>query len=371
MSLVGAPSHNAGNNRAGWRHCALRGGSDVRDKIYEVPAEWKQRAFIDDAKYQDMYARSIKDPNGFWGEQAKRIDWMQAVHQGQEHLASSRATSRSNGSRTARSTSPTTASTAISPKRGDQTAIIWEGDDPKDSKHITYHELHDEVCRFANVLRNRNVKKGDRVTIYLPMIPEAAYAMLACARIGAIHSVVFGGFSPDSLAGRIEDCKSNVVITADEGLRGGRKVPLKANVDAAIAKVGGVDHVIVVQRTGGTVDMDAGRDVWYHEAAEVVTSGMPVRGDERGGSAVHPLHLGLDRQAEGRAAHHRRLSGLRLDDAPVRLRLSRRRHLLVHRRRRLGHRPQLHRLRPARQRRHHADVRGRAELSEQCRASGR
>ena len=131
-------------------------------------------------------------------------------------------------------------------KRANQTAIIWEGDDPKDDKHITYQELHDETCRMANILRNRNVAKGDRVTIYMPMIPEAAYAMLACARIGAIHSVVFGGFSPDSLAGRIEDCKSNVVITADEGLRGGRKVPLKANVDAAIAKVGGVDHVIVV-----------------------------------------------------------------------------------------------------------------------------
>ena len=129
---------------------------------------------------------------------------------------------------------------------------------PKDSKKITYQELHDEVCRFANVLRNRNVGKGDRVTIYLPMIPEAAYAILACARIGAIHSVVFGGFSPESLAGRIEDCKSNVVITADEGLRGGRKVPLKANTDAAIAKVGGVDHVIVVRRTGAAVDMEPG-----------------------------------------------------------------------------------------------------------------
>ena len=124
-------------------------------------------------------------------------------------------------------------------KRANQTAIIWEGDDPKDDKKITYQELHDEVCRMANILRNRNVAKGDRVTIYMPMIPEAAYAMLACARIGAIHSVVFGGFSPDSLAGRIEDCKSNVVITADEGLRGGRKIPLKANVDAAIAKVAG------------------------------------------------------------------------------------------------------------------------------------
>src|ERR1700749_3595801 len=159
--------------------------------------------------------------------------------------------------------------------RGHQTAIIWEGDDPKDSKHITYKELHDEVCRFANILRNRNVKKGDRVTIYMPMIPEAAAAMLAWGRIGAIHSVVFGGFSPDSLAGRIEDCKSNVVITADEGLRGGRKVPLKANTDAAIAKAGGVDYVVVVKHTGGPVDMDPVRDVWYHGARDVVTADCP------------------------------------------------------------------------------------------------
>jgi acetyl-CoA synthetase len=225
-----------------------------------------------------------------------------------------------------------------SEKRGNQVAIIWEGDDPKDSKSITYRELHDEVCRFANILRNRNVNKGDRVTIYLPMIPEAAYAMLACARIGAIHSVVFGGFSPDSLAGRIEDCGSKMVITADEGVRGGRKIPLKANTDAAIAKAGGVDHVIVVRHTGAAIDMDPVRDVYYHKAAEVVTSECPCEHMH----AEDPLFIlytvGLDRQAEGRAAHDRRLSGLRRDDAPARVRLSRGRHLLVHGRRRLGHR---------------------------------
>ena len=159
--------------------------------------------------------------------------------------------------------------------RGDQVAIIWEGDDPKDLRKITYRELHDEVCRLANVLRNRNVEKGDRVTIYLPMIPEAAFAILACARIGAIHSVVFGGFSPESLAGRIEGCQSKVVITADEGLRGGRTVPLKANTDAAIDKVGGVDHVIVVKRTGAPVNMLPGRDVWYDDAADMVTAECP------------------------------------------------------------------------------------------------
>ena len=197
--------------------------------------------------------------------QADRLD--QAVQQGQEHDART-------GDVSIKWFEDGTLNAAYNcidrhlPKRANQTAIIWEGDDPKDDKHITYQELHDEVCRIANILRNRNVEKGDRVTIYMPMIPEAAYAMLACARIGAVHSVVFGGFSPDSLAGRIEDCQSKVVITADEGLRGGRKVPLKANTDAAIAKVAAaVDHVIVVKRTGGTVDMEPGRDVWYHEAA--------------------------------------------------------------------------------------------------------
>ncbi len=161
-------------------------------------------------------------------------------------------------------------------KRGDQVAIIWEGDDPKDAKSITYKELHAEVCRFANVLKARGVKKGDRVTIYMPMIPEATYAMLACARIGAVHSVVFGGFSPDALAGRIEDCKSTVVITADEGLRGGKKVPLKANADEAADKAGNVATIVVVRRTGGAVAMKAGRDVYYDEAAKTVPADCPV-----------------------------------------------------------------------------------------------
>jgi acetyl-CoA synthetase len=160
-------------------------------------------------------------------------------------------------------------------KRANQTAIIWEGDDPSQSKHITYKQLHDEVCRMANILRTRNVKKGDRVTIYLPMIPEAAYAMLACARIGAIHSVVFGGFSPDSLAQSINDAKSKIIITADEGLRGSKKVPLKANVEA-LAKTGPVDWVVVVKRTGGAVDMKPSRDLWYHDAAKMVSTECPV-----------------------------------------------------------------------------------------------
>jgi acetyl-CoA synthetase len=246
----------------------------MSDKIYEIPAEWTKRAFITDADYKKMYARSLADPNGFWGEHGKTIHWFRP-------FTKVKNTSFAKPNISIKWFEDGVTNAAYNcidrhlPTRAKQVAIIWEGDDPKDSKTITYQELHDEVCRFANVLRNRNVGKGDRVTIYLPMIPEAAYAILACARIGAIHSVVFGGFSPDSLAGRIEDCKSNVVITADEGLRGGRKVSLKANTDAAIAKVGGVDHVIVVRRTGAAVDMTPGRDVWYHEAAAMVTAECP------------------------------------------------------------------------------------------------
>src|SRR5215468_5797043 len=246
----------------------------MSEKIYDVPAERAKRAFVDQAKYREMYARSISDPKGFWAEQAKRIDWMKTPTKIENW-------SFEPGNISIKWFEDGVLNAAWNcidrhlPKRASQTAIIWEGDDPSQSRHITYQELHDEVCRLANILRNRNVKKGDRVTIYLPMIPEATYAMLACARIGAIHSVVFGGFSPESLAGRIEDCGSKVVITADEGIRGGRKVPLKANTDEAIAKVGGVDHVIVVRHTGAAVEMDPVRDVYYDKAAAMVTSECP------------------------------------------------------------------------------------------------
>jgi acetyl-CoA synthetase len=247
----------------------------MSEKIYDVPAEWTKRAWIDQAKYRDMYARSISDPNGFWAEQAKRIDWMKTPHKIENW-------SFAPGNISIKYFEDGVLNAAWNcidrhlPKRANQTAIIWEGDDPSQSKHITYKQLHDEVCRMANILRTRNVKKGDRVTIYLPMIPEVAYAILACARIGAIHSVVFAGFSPDSLAQRINDCKSKVIITADEGLRGGKKVSLKANVDAALAKTEDVDWVVVVKRTGGKVDMKPSRDLWYHEAAAMVTTECPA-----------------------------------------------------------------------------------------------
>lgn len=247
----------------------------MSEKIYDVPAEWAKRAWVDQAKYKDMYARSIADPNAFWAEQAKRIDWMHAPTKIEN-------VSFAPGNISIKWFEDGILNVAHNcidrhlAKRANQTAIIWEGDDPSQSRHITYKELHDEVCRMANILRTRNVKKGDRVTIYLPMIPEAAYAMLACARIGAVHSVVFAGFSPDSLAQRINDCQSKVIITADEGLRGGKKVPLKANVDAALAKADGVDWVVVVKRTGGAVDMSPSRDLWYHEAAAMVTTECPT-----------------------------------------------------------------------------------------------
>jgi acetyl-CoA synthetase len=231
---------------------------------------------VDDAKYRAMYEASIRDPEGFWYEHGGRIDWFRP-------FTTVRDASFAPGAVSIRWFADGVTNACYNcvdrhlERRGDQVAIIWEGDDPAESKRITYRELHAEVCRMANVLRNRGVERGDRVTIYMPMIPEAAYAMLACARLGAIHSVVFGGFSPDALAGRISGCGSKMIITADEGLRGGRKVPLKANVDAALAKLDAdaVDHVVVVRRTGGAVAMEAGRDVYYDEAAAAVTDECP------------------------------------------------------------------------------------------------
>jgi acetyl-CoA synthetase len=246
----------------------------MEEHLHEVTAEWKQRAYIDQGKYEDWYRRSIADPNAFWAEHGKRIHWMKPFHKVKN-------TSFGPGNVSIKWFEDGTTNAAYNcvdrhlEKRANQTAIIWEGDDPSESRKITYRELHDEVCRFANILRNRNIGKGDTVTIYMPMIPESAYAILACARIGAVHSVVFGGFSPDSLASRIEGCQSRVVITADEGLRGGRKVPLKANVDEALKKAPFVEQVIVVKRTGGAVDMDPARDVYYHDAASVVTHECP------------------------------------------------------------------------------------------------
>ena len=233
-------------------------------ETFQVPEDVAAHALIDRAKYEEMYKRSIDDPDGFWGEHGKRIDWIKPFTK-----VMNCSYDPSNVSiKWYEDGTTNVAANCIDrhlAERGDQVAILWEGDDPGESKSITYKELHGHVCKLANVFKAKGVKKGDRVTIYMPMIPEAAYAMLACARIGAVHSVVFGGFSPDSLANRIEGCESRVLITADEGLRGSKKVPLKANVDAAIDKSGIVETVIVVKRTGGEVTMKTGRDVWYED----------------------------------------------------------------------------------------------------------
>ncbi len=246
----------------------------MTDHLLPVTAEWAKRAFVDNGKYLDLYKSSVADPVAFWREQGKRVDWIKPYTK----VKNVSYDAKNLFIRWYEDGSLNVAANCIDrhlAKRGNQTAIIWEGDDPKDSKHITYKQLHEEVCRFANVLTANGVKKGDRVTIYMPMIPEAAYAMLACARVGAVHSVVFGGFSPDSLAGRILDCASTVVITADEGLRGGKTVPLKQNTDVALTQCPDVKRVVVVKRTGNKVLMHGPRDVWYHEEAAKVSADCP------------------------------------------------------------------------------------------------
>jgi acetyl-CoA synthetase len=245
------------------------------DLLFEPSAEIRARTYVTPEKYTEMYARSLSDPNGFWAEQAKRLDWVKAP------------TKIKNTSFAYPNISITWFEDGVLnvttncidrhlPSRGDQVAIIWEGDSPATDKQITYRQLHDEVCRFANVLKAKCVKKGDRVTIYMPMILETAYAMLACARIGAVHSVIFGGFSAESIAGRINDCDSRFVITADEGRHGGRTIAIKGNVDEALAKADRVATVLVVRNTGNAVDMKPGRDVWYHEAAAGVSTDCPA-----------------------------------------------------------------------------------------------
>jgi acetyl-CoA synthetase len=241
--------------------------------VFPVPDQIAAKALIDNNKYIEMYKASTDNPEGFWKEQGKRIDWIKPYSKVKDVDFTKNVKIRwyYDGSLNA---SYNCLDRHLKTRK-DQTAIIWEGDDPAISKTLTYAELHKEVCQLSNAMKNQGIKKGDVVTIYMPMIPEAAVAMLACARIGAIHSVVFGGFSPDALAGRIQDCESNCIITADEGIRGGKSISLKANVDAAVAKCSTVKTVFVVKHTGGEIEWNAELDVWYHKSISVADSTCP------------------------------------------------------------------------------------------------
>jgi acetyl-CoA synthetase len=243
-------------------------------QVIPVPEAWARRAHMDAAAYEEAWRRLEADPNGFWTEVAGRLDWIKPFSVVKD-VSFKRQDFRVRWYADGVLNASVNCLDRHLPHRANDTAIIWEGDDPAHSRRITYAEAHAEVCRMANVLKAQGVKKGDRVTIYLPMIPEAAYAMLACARIGAVHSVIFGGFSPDSIAGRIQDCDSRIVITADEGMRGGRAVPLKANVDEALTLCPDVSTVVVVGHTGAAVNMQAGRDVPYYEARAGVSADCP------------------------------------------------------------------------------------------------
>ena len=248
------------------------------DMIFPVSEKTRANALVDNDAYLEIYAESLRDPETFWGAHGQRIDWIKPyskvknTHYGKDDVS---IKWYEDGTLNA-------CYNCVDrhlAEHGDTIAIIWEGDEPDQSAHISYRQLHQEVCKFANVLKAQGVKKGDRVTIYMPMIVEAAYAMLAAARIGAIHSVVFGGFSPDALAGRIKDCQSQFIVTADEGVRGGRTIPLKANVDEALTQCADVKSVIVVARTkadGAATPMQAGRDIWYHEAKAQVDADCPI-----------------------------------------------------------------------------------------------
>ena len=256
--------------------------------VYPVPDATKERTLIDEARYEEMYARSVDDNEGFWAEQAQRIDWMTP-------FTKTKDVSFAKDDLHIRWFEDGTLNACFNcvdrhlDSKGADVAIIWEGDNPNRGLKITYSELHQRVCKFANVLKALGAKKGDRITIYMPMIPEAAISMLACARIGAVHSVVFGGFSPDALAGRIHDCESNIVITADEGLRGGKGIPLKANVDAAASRdeVTTLEKVLVVRNTGADIGWVDGRDAWLHEMEEQVEADCPC--EEMG--AEDPLFI--------------------------------------------------------------------------------
>jgi len=243
-------------------------------QVFPVPEAWAKRAHMNAAGYDAAWKRVEVDPDGFWTDVAKRLDWIKPFTQVKDVSFDAKDFHIRWFADGVLNVSANCLDRHL-PTRANDIAIIWEGDDPKSSRKITYAEAHAETCRMANVLKQHGVKKGDRVTIYLPMIPEAAFAMLACTRIGAVHSVIFGGFSPDSISGRIQDCDSRIVITADEGVRGGKVVPLKLNVDEALKACPDVKDVIVIQHTGAKAPMTAGRDHSYTEDRASVSADCP------------------------------------------------------------------------------------------------
>jgi len=258
----------------------------MSDKLFKVPADWAKNSYVNQSSYETKYNESINNNEKFWADEGKRIHWFKPYTKIKEVIYSTKKVSIKWFYDGTTNVSYNCIDRHL-PKRAKQTAIIFEGDDPKESKNITYQELSDEVCKLANGLKEIGIKKGDRVTIYMPMVPEGVYAMLACTRIGAIHSVVFGGFSPDSIVNRILDCKSEFVITADEGLRGQKVIPLKKNIDEALKKCPDVKKCIVLKRTGGNVPFDSKRDVWYHE----LTSKMSTTCKPEEMNAEDPLFI--------------------------------------------------------------------------------
>jgi acetyl-CoA synthetase len=258
----------------------------MSDKLFKVPADWAKNSYVNQSSYEAKYKESINNNEKFWADEGKRIHWFKPYTKVKDVIYSTKKVSIKWFYDGTTNVSYNCIDRHL-PKRAKQTAIIFEGDDPKESKNITYQELSDEVCKLANGLKEIGIKKGDRVTIYMPMVPEGVYAMLACTRIGAIHSVVFGGFSPDSIVNRVLDCKSEFVITADEGLRGQKVIPLKKNVDEALKKCPDVKKCIVLKRTGGNVPFDSKRDVWYHE----LTSKMSTTCKPEEMNAEDPLFI--------------------------------------------------------------------------------
>ena len=243
----------------------------TKNNIYIPSSDVVKNAHVNSEQYEKMYEESINDPDVFWDTHGKRIDWIKPYKK-ISNISYAKEDLKIKWYEDGTLNASANCLDRHLKTKGDSTAIIWEGDNPNESKHITYNQLYEDVCKFSNVLKKAGAKKGDRITIYMPMIPEATIAMLACTRIGAIHSVVFGGFSPDALAGRIEDCDSTIIITADEGVRSGKTIPLKSNTDEAIAKAKMCKTTIVVKRTGGDINWIDGQDIWYHEEMEKASS---------------------------------------------------------------------------------------------------